>query len=154
MSKKKMLLQIITHHRQNPLDFIQTCGFAASYKVALELAKSKKPFSDGSLVRKCAIEMAKAFGDSGMAEKFETVYLSYQTVARRVAHMDEHVRSRLCNVIEKSVYFSLCLDDSADQTDVSQLLIFVRAIQSDFFNALGIAEFSFTLCYHKGIRHF
>jgi hypothetical protein len=32
---------------------------------------------------------------------------------------------------EKSVYFSLCLDDSTDQTDVSQLLIFVRAIQSD-----------------------
>jgi hypothetical protein len=76
--------------------------------------------------------MAKAFGDSGMAEKFETVSLSHQTVVRRVAHMDEHVRSRLCNVIEKSVYFSLCLDDSTDQIDVSQLLIFFHAIQSDF----------------------
>jgi hypothetical protein len=89
----------------------QTCSLAASYTVALELAKSKKPFSDGSLVKKCAIEMAKAFSDSGMAEKFETVSLSHQTVARRVAHMDEHVRSRLCNVTEKSVYFSLRLDD-------------------------------------------
>jgi hypothetical protein len=69
-----------------------------------------------------------------MAETFETVSLSHQTVTRR-AHMDKHVRSRLCNVIEK-VFFSLCvcvcLDDSTDQTDVSQLLIFVRAIQSDF----------------------
>jgi hypothetical protein len=46
--------------------------------------------------------------------------------------MDERVGSRLCNVIEKSVYFSLCLDDSTDQTEVSQLLIFVRAIQSGF----------------------
>jgi hypothetical protein len=46
--------------------------------------------------------MAKAFGDSGMAAKFETVSLS---VASTVAHMDEHVRSRLCNVTEKSVYF-------------------------------------------------
>jgi hypothetical protein len=53
-------------------------------------------------------------------------------VARRVANTDEHVRSRICNVIEKSVYFSLCLDDSTDQTDVSQLLISVRAVQSDF----------------------
>jgi hypothetical protein len=76
--------------------------------------------------------MAKAFGDSGMAEKFETVSLTYQTVARRVAYMDGDVRSRLRNVIGKSVYFSLCLDDSTDQTDVSQLLIFVRAIQTDF----------------------
>jgi hypothetical protein len=63
---------------------VQTCTLAASYTVALELAKSKKPFSDESLVKKCAIEMARAFGDSGMAEKFETVSLSHQTVARRV----------------------------------------------------------------------
>jgi hypothetical protein len=84
---------------------VQTCSLAASYRVALELAKSRKPFSDGSLVKKCAVEMAKAFGDSGMAEKFETVSLSHQTVARGVAHMDEHVRSRLCNVIEKMFIF-------------------------------------------------
>jgi hypothetical protein len=78
---------------------VQTCSLAASYTVALELAKLKKPFSDGSLVKKCAIEMAKAFGDSGMAERFETVSLSHETVVRRVAHMDEHVRSRLCNLL-------------------------------------------------------
>jgi hypothetical protein len=83
-------------------------------------------------VKKCAVEMAKTFVDSSMAEKFETVSLSHQTVERRVAHMDEHVGSRLCNVTEKSVYFSLSLDGSADQTDVNQVLIFVRAIQSDF----------------------
>jgi hypothetical protein len=47
------------------------------------------------------------FGDRGMAEKFENVSLSNQRVARRVAHIDEHVRSRLCNIIEKSFYFSL-----------------------------------------------
>jgi hypothetical protein len=111
---------------------VQTCSLATSYTVALELAKSRKPFSDGSLVNKCTIEMAKAFGDSSMAEKFETVSLSHQTVVRRAAHMDEHVRSRPCNVTENSVYFSLHLDDSNYQTDVSQLLIFVRAIQSDF----------------------
>jgi hypothetical protein len=87
---------------------IQTRSLAASYTVALELAKPKKPFSDGSLVEKCAVEMAKAFGDSSMAENFETVSLSHQTVARRVAHMDEHVRSRLCNVIEK-VFIFLCV---------------------------------------------
>jgi hypothetical protein len=74
---------------------VQTCNLAASYTVALELAKSKKPFSDGSLVKKCAIEMAKAFGDSSIAEKFEIVSLFHQTVARRVPHMDEHVTSRL-----------------------------------------------------------
>jgi hypothetical protein len=59
---------------------VQTFSLSASYIVAFELTKPKKPFSDGSLVKKCAIEMGKAFGDSGMAEKFETVSLSHQTV--------------------------------------------------------------------------
>jgi hypothetical protein len=40
--------------------------------------------------------------------------LSHQTVARRVAHMDEHVGSRLCNVIEKKCLFFFGLDDSTD----------------------------------------
>jgi hypothetical protein len=64
-----------------------------------------------------------------MAEKFEIVSLSHQIVARRVAHMDEHVRSRFCNVIEKSVYFSLCLDDSTDQMEAnfSSLFVLFRA---------------------------
>jgi hypothetical protein len=66
-----------------------------------------------------------------MAENCETVSLSHQTVARRVAHMYDHVTSRFCTVTETSVYFSLCSDDSTDQTDVSQHLILVRAIQSD-----------------------
>jgi hypothetical protein len=44
-----------------------------SYKVALELSRCKKPFSDGLLVKKCAVEMAKAFGDTNIAEKFETL---------------------------------------------------------------------------------
>jgi hypothetical protein len=48
----------------------QTCSLAASYTVALKLTQSKKPFSDGSSVKKYVIKMAKAFGDSGMAEKF------------------------------------------------------------------------------------
>jgi hypothetical protein len=30
---------------------VQTCSLAASCTVALKLAKSKKPFSDGSLVK-------------------------------------------------------------------------------------------------------
>jgi hypothetical protein len=76
--------------------------------------------------------MAKAFGDTNMAENFETVSLSRHTVARRVAAMSEHVAGKLSDIVEKFCYFSLCLDETTDQTDVTQLLIFVRTVQSDF----------------------
>lgn len=45
----------------------------APYRVSLELAKAKKPFTEGSLGEKCGMEMAKAFGDAKMAEKFESL---------------------------------------------------------------------------------
>ena len=43
-----------------------------SYAVSLELAKAKKPLSDGEIVKVCAVEMAKAFGDDNMVKHFET----------------------------------------------------------------------------------
>lgn len=48
----------------------QTHSLHASYAVSLELAKAKKTFTDGTLIKKCAVEMA--FEDSKMAEKFES----------------------------------------------------------------------------------
>ena len=35
--------------------------------------------------------MAKAFGQEKIAEKFKTVSLSHQTMARRVADLSQHV---------------------------------------------------------------
>lgn len=46
--------------------------------------------------------------------------------------MDQYVSKKLCASIAQCEYFSLCLDESTDQADVSQLLIFVRTIQEDF----------------------
>lgn len=46
--------------------------------------------------------------------------------------MNQHVSEKLLHLMEKYKYFSLCLDESTDSTDISQLLIFVRTIQEDF----------------------
>lgn len=110
----------------------QTHSLHASYAVSLELAKAKKPFTDANLIKKCAVEMAKAFEDSKMAEKFESVQLSHQTIQRRVVAMGEQVENSMLSLVKKSSYFSLCLDESTDQSDVSQLLIFVRTTFEDF----------------------
>ena len=69
----------------------QSSSLYASYAVSVELAKANKPVIEGSLVKKCAMEMAKTFGDAKMAEKFESVPLSNQTVQRRVIDMGEQV---------------------------------------------------------------
>jgi hypothetical protein len=67
-----------------------------------------------------------------MAKKFETVSSSHQTVAKRVAAMSGHMAGKFSDIVKKSCYFSLYLDEITDQTDVTQLLIFVRTVQSEF----------------------
>ena len=67
-----------------------------------------------------------------MAKKFETVSLSHQTVARKGAAMSGHVAGKFSDIVEKCCYFSLYWDETMNQTDVTQLLIFVRTVQSEF----------------------
>ncbi|XP_076298590.1 general transcription factor II-I repeat domain-containing protein 2B-like [Lasioglossum baleicum] len=59
--------EIRTHQQQS---------VAASFAIALEIARSKKSYTDGEFVKRCAIEMAKAFGDEIAAKKYEAVPLS------------------------------------------------------------------------------
>lgn len=109
-----------------------TAGLKASYEVCLELAKSKKSFRDGELIKRCAVKMASSFGDCKMAKHFETVPLSHQTVSRRISDMAGDVLDSLKGIIEKCEFYSLALDESTDIADISQILIFVRTINKEF----------------------
>ncbi|KRZ75824.1 hypothetical protein T10_7956 [Trichinella papuae] len=72
--KKKLMSKPSLFAKRNAA---QSSSFTTSYKVALELAKEKKHFSGGMIIRKCAIKMAKQFNEPKLAQKFETVALSY-----------------------------------------------------------------------------
>uniref|UniRef100_A0A3P8SYK1 HAT C-terminal dimerisation domain-containing protein n=1 Tax=Amphiprion percula TaxID=161767 RepID=A0A3P8SYK1_AMPPE len=123
-------------HRQQSLftktTTTQESALKASYIVTLELAKAKKPLSNGEMVKRCAIEMAKSFRDDNMDKNFETVSLSCRTVTRRIFDIQNHVEEKLKEVMNDCKYFSLVLDESTDVTAVSQLLIFTRTIDSSF----------------------
>ena len=84
----------------------QESSLKASYVVSLELAKAKKPLSDGEMVKRCAVEMAKAFGDDNMAKNFETVSLSRRTVTRRIFDIQNHVEGKLREIMNDCKYFS------------------------------------------------
>ena len=100
------------------------------------------------LQKPCAVETAKDFGDTNMVEKFERVSFSHHTVERRVTAMSGHVAEKWSDIVEKFFHFSLCLDETTDQIDVTQLLIFVRTVQSDF----STQEELLTLCSLKGTK--
>jgi hypothetical protein len=89
------------------------------------------------LEKQCAVETAKDFSDTNMVQKFE-----------RVTAMSGHVSGRWSDIVENFFHFSLCLDETTDQIDVTQLLVFVRTVQSDF----SAQEELLTLCSLKGTK--
>ena len=86
-------------------------------------AKKKKNFPHGTLIKKCAEEMADAFGEMKLAEKFETVALTQQTMQRRIVALGKSLEVSLAKAVQECCYFSLCFDENRDETDVSQLII-------------------------------
>jgi hypothetical protein len=76
--------------------------------------------------------MANALTDSKIAEKFKTVWLSHQTLCRRVSEMADNVCDTPRCVMTDCDYCCLGLDESTDITDVCQLMIFVRIIDMNF----------------------
>ena len=80
--------------------------------------------SDGEMVKRCAVEMAKAFGYHNM--------VSLSSGTENFFDIQTHVDGKLKQVMHDCKYFSLALDESTDVTDTSQLLIFTRAIDNSF----------------------
>ncbi|KAJ8871536.1 hypothetical protein PR048_027859 [Dryococelus australis] len=76
--------------------------------------------------------MTKSFGYDKLANNFETVSLSHQTVSRRTAEISKQLDAQLSKEIAQRKYFSVVLDESTDITDVCQLLIFVKTVDEQF----------------------
>uniref|UniRef100_G3NDL4 SPIN-DOC-like zinc-finger domain-containing protein n=1 Tax=Gasterosteus aculeatus TaxID=69293 RepID=G3NDL4_GASAC len=91
-------------------------------------AKAKEPLSDGEIVKRCAVETARAFGDANLVKNVDTVSLSRRTVTRRIFDINDHVEGKMKQVMHDCKYFSLALDERTDVMDVSQLLIFTRTV--------------------------
>ena len=103
----------------------------ASYVVALEIAKQKKPHTIGeTLVKPCLLKTAKlVLGDVSVA-KLKQISLSNNTIQRRISDMSEDVMKQVVNEIKASLMFSFQVDESTDVSSCAQLLVFVRCIRS------------------------
>ena len=103
----------------------------ASFRTVHLLAKHGKPFTDGDLVKSCMIEAAQEMCPEKV-DLFKTISLSANTVARRVEDIGSNLMSQLKSKSKEFEYFSIALDESTDINDTSQLLIFIRGVDSNF----------------------
>ena len=109
----------------------QKASTHASCRVAYNIAKHSKPFSDGEFFKKCMLDVADQVCPAHR-QKFEEVSLSRKTVARRIEAISEDQTSPLKGFVPSFQLFLLALDESTDIDDTAQLLIFVRGITENF----------------------
>ena len=109
----------------------QKASTHASYRVAYNIAKHSKPFSEGEFLKKCMLHAADQVCPEHR-QKFEEVSLSGKTLDRRIKTIGEDLTSQLKGLVPSFQLFSLALDESTDIDDTAQLLIFVQGISENF----------------------
>ena len=58
--------------------------------------------------------------------------LSHQTIGRRIDDLGDNIEGTLKDKLSACVLYSLALDDSTDQSDTAQLVIFIRGSDKNF----------------------
>ena len=72
--------------------------------------------------------------------------LSHQTIGRRINDLGEDIEGKLKDYLSTCDHYSLALDESTDQGDTAQWVIFIRGIDEN----LNVTEEILDLCHMKG----
>ncbi|GFR25913.1 general transcription factor II-I repeat domain-containing protein 2 [Trichonephila clavata] len=109
----------------------QEAATRASFRVALEIAKCGKPFTDGEMIKECIIAVAEEMCPEKV-NLLKTVSMSANTVARRVENIAENISSQLFDKNGHVEWFSLALDESTDVSDTAQVLVYIRGVDKSY----------------------
>ncbi|KAL4009366.1 hypothetical protein ACER0C_003218 [Sarotherodon galilaeus] len=101
----------------------------ASFLVAEEVAKSARPFREGEFIKNCMLKVCDAVCPDKQ-QLFSNVSLSRNTVAERVDQLTTNLKEQLVEKGKDFIAYSPAVDDSTDTTDIAQLSIFIRGVDS------------------------
>ena len=107
----------------------------ASYKVAYEIAKQKKPHTIAeSLIKPCALEMASIVLGKDAKRKLQVIPLSNNTISSRICDISYDILNQVNSDIKNSpTKISLQLEESTDIYSCCQLLTMVRYVKDKTF---------------------
>lgn len=109
----------------------------ASLKVSHLLAKKKKPFVDGEIIKEAFLTAADSVfqnfkNKTEIIAAIQAIPLSARTVSRRIEVIATCMKSELESDINKCKFFSLLLDESTDISDTAQLCVIIKMVFNDF----------------------
>ncbi|XP_025412713.1 zinc finger MYM-type protein 6-like [Sipha flava] len=72
-----------------------------SYEISLLLAKNKKPFSDGEIIKEALSIFSNNCNDKNIKTKADGISLSRNTVTRRVEEMSNDISNQITQTVTK-----------------------------------------------------
>ena len=112
------------------IESIDNKQMLASYKIAYLIAKNLKYFSDAEFVKTSMVIVAKTLFPNNfeIIEQFEKVNLERHSISEKIVNISRLFESELKVSCSNVKYFSICLDESKDKTDVKHLVFFIRGV--------------------------
>lgn len=103
---------------------------SASLKAVWVLTRHNKPFTDAEIFKEVMVavleELATDKSMDDVIASVKQVPLSARSASRRIDALSNAVHEVLIGGLSQAKYFSLAIDESTDNTDVSQLCVYVR----------------------------
>ena len=84
-----------------------------------------------AIISGMGVLLSKSRDKNGIMNSIKSLQLSHQTISRRAQLFSSKLKEKLIFEISKSRAISICLDESTDQKDMSQLIIFIRIVRED-----------------------
>jgi len=113
---------------------IPSKALLASYKVAYQVAKCKKPHTIAEqLILPAAMDMVSIMLWEAAAKQLMNIPLSDTTISRRILDLAEDINDQLIDKL-KGKDFSLQLDEATDNNNDGHLICYVRFIDGSVFH--------------------
>ena len=116
----------------------------ASYLIAFQIAKNKKPYTIGEhLITPCMLQACEAVLRKQAVQRLKVISMSANAVKRRIKEMADHIENQVIKMVKNSPFYSIQLDESTDVSNKALLLCFVRVecegeLQEELFCSLNL----------------
>lgn len=100
----------------------------ASYKIAWNIARAKKPNNEGEFVKTCLSDIIEILSPENdeLKQMVSDIKLSHNTVEHRISDINMAIDSQFQSDLKACEYFSIALDKCCDIQDKLQLVIFTH----------------------------